>query len=269
MHFLERLALIATAFVLIRRGASYALVVSFAVPLLIALRGVVRATARADVTATLHARFISGLLARDLFRTSPFAGDDPEATTFEAIDAAAKITVDHRPTLVADALAAACVCIVFVATQSLQTLAIGLSAVFVTSLVLLVSRARTASESDREWLAYRPVVERLIATLHARLEIVGNGSSAAFRDALDRDLRTWCDVSLRSERILGAAGRAPLFIGGAVVVGLFVFARSLQNGITLDVVADAAVFGSALPPFAGLVRSLHEMRKLRARASLL
>lgn len=269
MCFFERLALIATAFVFVRRGAAIVLMTSVALALLVAARGLVRASAWSRVYAALHARLVDGLLRRELLRASPFSSDDPEAAAFEAIDSTARIAVDYRPTLVADALASICVATLFLFTQSLQTLALGLAAIFVTGLVLMLSRARTTAESEREWHAYRPVVERLVATLHARLEVVGNGAVASFRDALDRDLRAWQIASLRSERVLGAAGRAPLFIAGAVVAAVFVFARSLQHGVTLDVVADAAIFGAALPPFAGLARSIHEIRKLRSRASLL
>ena len=267
--FLERIALIATAFVFVRRGAAFALATSAVLALLVAARGVVRAGAWSSTCSALYERLVSGLLHRDLLRTSPFASDDSEAMAFEAVDATAKITVDHRPALVADGLAVVCVAIVFAVTQSVHTLAIGLAALLVTSLVLVLSRARTAVEAEREWEAYRPVAERVLATLHARLEIVGNGGAFAFRDALASELRAWRAASLRAERVLGAAGRAPLFLGGAVVVCVFVFARSWQNGVTFDVIADAAVFGAALPPFAGLARTVHEMRKLRGRASLL
>ena len=269
MCFFERIALIATAFVFVRRGVAFALATSAVLAVLVAARGVVRAGAWSSACSALYERFVDGLLRRDLLRTSPFASDDPEAMVFEAVDAAAKITVDHRPQLVADGFAVACVVLVFAATQSVHTLAIGLAAVIVTSLVLVLSRARTAAESEREWEAYRPVAERVLATLHARLEIVGNGAALEFRGALSRDLRVWRDATLRAERILGAAGRAPLFFGGALVVGVFVLARSMQNGVTFDVIADAAVFGAALPPFAGLARTVHEMRKLRSRAALL
>ena len=269
LSFFERIALIATAFVFVRRGAAVALVSSAVLAILVAARGVLRASVWSGTCSALYRRLVEGLLHRDLFRTSPFASDDPEAMVFEAVDAAAKITVDHRPALLADGLAVLCVAIVFATTQSAQTLAIGLAALLVTSLVLVLSRARTAAESEREWEAYRPVAERLLATLHARLEIVGNGAAFAFRDALSSELRAWRAASARAERVLGAAGRAPLFLGGAVVVCVFVFARALQNGVTFDVIADAAVFGAALPPFAGLARTVHEMRKLRGRASLL
>lgn len=266
LHFLERTALVLAAFIFVRRGGVAAFAASGVFALLFAARGVARSTAWSRVAAALHAKVVDALLERELLRSAVLEDDEPEAAVLEGLDSVARITVDLEPALYADLLASIVVAIFFAVTQSAHTLLIGGLAVAGTAAVLVVSRSRTMTESSREWIAYRPVIDRLVASIHARLEIVGNGSRAAFRSAFQRDLVIWRDAVVRSERVLGAVGRAPLLLGGAVVVGVFVLARGAHEGVTIDVVSDAAIFGSALPPFAGLVRGLHEIRKANARA---
>ncbi len=230
-------------------------------------RGVVRSSAWSRVVAALHLRIIDALLAHDLLRAEIFSDDEPEAAIIEGLDSLSRLSVDLQPAIVADVAASIAVAIFFLLTQSLRALAIGVVAVSVTAAALALSRSRTLAESSREWVAYRPVIERVVASLHARLEIVGNGSRAHFRAAFTRDVAVWQSALMRSERVLGAVGRVPLLLGGAVVVGIFVIARASSEGVTLSVISDAAVFGAALPPFAGLVRGLHEARKAKARAT--
>ncbi len=235
--------------------------------LFFAARGVARSSAWAHVFGATHTRIVDALLDRDLLRAAILDDDEPEAAVLEGLDAITRITVDYKPAIFSDLAASIAVAIFFLLTQSLRALAIGAVALSVTAAIVAFSRSRTIAEGSREWIAYRPVIERLVASLHARLEIVGNGSRARFRDAFARDLETWQAAVIRSERVLGAVGRAPLLLGGAVVVGLFVLARASTEGVSLAVISDAAVFGAALPPFAGLARGLHEARKASARAA--
>ncbi len=255
------------AFVFVRRGLVAACAVSAVFALFFAARGVVRSDVWSRVVGALHERIVDALLERDLLRASVFQDDEPEAAIIEGMDALSRLTVDLKPALVADAAASVVVAIFFLLTQSLRALVIGAVALSVTAAVVALSRSRTLAESSQEWIAYRPVIERVVASLHARLEIVGNGSRTRFRDAFVRDVAIWQKALLRSERVLGAVGRAPLLLGGAVVVGIFVVARASTEGVTLSVISDAAIFGAALPPFAGLVRGLHETRKASARAA--
>ncbi|MEO8876085.1 MAG: ATP-binding cassette domain-containing protein, partial [Polyangiaceae bacterium] len=267
LHFLERTALVVAAFVFVKRGGVAAFAASSVFALFFAARGIARSSAWSRVAAALHAQIVDALLERDLLRSAVLENDEPEAAVLEGLDSVARITVDLKPALYADVLASIVVGIFFVFTQSISTLTIGAFAVAITAAIVGFSRSRTLAESSREWIAYRPVIDRLVASIHARLEIVGNGSRSKFRAAFERDLLVWRDAIVRSERVLGAVGRAPLLIGGAVVVGVFVLARATRDGVTLDVISDAAIFGSALPPFAGLVRGLHEIRKATARAA--
>ncbi len=232
-----------------------------------AARGMLRSSAWGRVVGGLHEKIVDGLLERDLLRAAILDDDEPEAAIFEGLDSLAHVIVDHRPTIVADLAASIVVAIFFLMTQSMRALLVGAVALSVTAAIVALSRSRTITESSREWIAYRPVIERVVASLHARLEIVGNGSRARFRDALARDVGAWQIATVRSQRVLGAVGRAPLLLGGAVVVGIFVLARATSEGVSLAVISDAAVFGAALPPFAGLVRGLHEARKATARAA--
>lgn len=265
--FVERIALVAAAFAFVTRGLVAAGVVSAVFVLFLSARGVARNALWGRVYGALHTRMIDALLERDLLRAAVLDDDDPEAAALEGLDAMARLAVDHEPTIVADVAGSLVVAIFFLFTQSLRTLVVGAVALFVTAAILAFSRSRTMTESSREWIAYRPVIERVVASFHARLEIVGNGSRARFRDAFARDVAAWQIASIRAERILGAVGRAPILLGGAVVVGIFVAARATTEGFTSAVISDAAIFGAALPPFAGLARGLHEARKARARAA--
>jgi ABC-type transport system involved in cytochrome bd biosynthesis fused ATPase/permease subunit len=265
--FVERVALVAAAFVFVTRGLIAACAMAAVFAVFFAARGMVRSSAWGRVVGALHARMVDGLLERDLLRSAIFADDEPEAAVLEGLDSLARLIVDHKPAIVADLAASIVVAIFFLMTQSMRALLVGALALSVTAAIVALSRSRTIAESSREWIAYRPVIERLVATLHARLEIVGNGSRARFRDAFARDVSAWQIATIRSQRVLGAVGRAPLLLGGAVVVGIFVLARASTEGVTLSVISDAAVFGAALPPFAGLVRGLHEARKATARAA--
>ena len=269
MHFVERVAIVFAAFVFVRRGASFALAVSVVVALLAVLRGLVRAQAWVAVTSTLHARIVDGLLHRDLFRASPFDEDDPAALVFEAIDTAARVEVDYRPTLLADGAVATLVAALFVATQSGTMIALGMGAAAFAGVALVLSRGRVAREADREWEAYRPVVDRVVASVHARFEVAANGFTRAFEHGLAGDLGTWERSSRRAQRVLGVLGRAPLLVGGIALVTMFLLLRSLEGGVTVEALSEAAVFAASIPPFAGLVRSLHELRKSQSRVALL
>lgn len=265
--FVERVALVFAAFVFVKRGLVAACAVSAVFALLFAMRGVVRSGVWSRVVGALHERIVDALLERDLLRASVFHDDEPEAAILEGLDSLSRLAVDLKPAIVADVAASIAVAIFFLLTQSLRALAIGAVALSVTAAVVALSRSRTLAESSQEWIAYRPVIERVVASLHARLEIVGNGSRTRFRDAFLGDVAIWQKAIVRSERVLGAVGRAPLLLGGAVVVGIFVVARASTEGVTLSVISDAAIFGAALPPFAGLVRGLHETRKAIVRAA--
>ncbi|MEO7111590.1 MAG: ABC transporter ATP-binding protein, partial [Polyangiaceae bacterium] len=265
--FVERIALVAAAFIFVKHGLVAACAASAVFASFFAARGVARSGVWGRVVGDLHTRLVEALLERDLLRAAILEDDDPEAAALEGLDAIARITVDHKPAILADSIASIVVAIFFLATQPPRALAIGAVALSVTAAVVALSRSRTLAETSQEWIAYRPVIERVIAALQARLEIVGNGSRARFRESFASDVALWQAASVRSERVLGAVGRAPLLLGGAVVVGIFVLARASTEGVTLSVISDAAVFGAALPPFAGLVRGLHEARKASARAA--
>lgn len=263
------MTLVTATFAFLRRGPAAAVVLAVLLAAILAVRGLVRADAWSAVVATLYRRLVGSLLTRDLFAAAPFEKDDGEAATFEAVDAYARIAVDLKPTVAADAAAAVVVALVFALTQPASTLLIGVAGLVAASGVVALSRASTTAEAEREWSAYRPVVDRLVAALAARFEIVANGATRRFEDGLQTDLDAWTRASLRSERMLGLVGRAPVIFGGAIVVGSFVLARAFHDGVTFDVVSDAAIFGSALPPFASVARNIHEMRKLAGRAALL
>lgn len=264
--FFERMALAGAAVAFVSNGAAVALGVSATLAVLVALHSAARADLWARVIAAIHRCSVSNLLAVDLLDRRALGADDPEAALLEGIDAEGRIHVDLKPALAADAAASLLLAVYFALTLPLSTLAPGALAVLATASVLFFARARTARESAREWAAYRPVLDRLVAALHSRLEIEANGVTASFRAAFDRDVAVWSRTAVRARRLLGAMGRAPLLVGGAIVVGLFLLDRLAHGGVTSGAIADAAVFGCSLPAFAGVVRGLHELRKARVRA---
>lgn len=260
------MALAGAAVAFVSNGAAAALGVSAALAVLVALHSAARADLWARVIGAIHRSTVSNLLSVDLLDRRALGADDPEAALLEGIDAEGRIHVDLRPALAADAAASLLLAVYFALTFPLATLAPGALAVVATALVLFLARARTAREASLEWEAYRPVLDRLVASLHSRLEIEANGVASSFRDAFDRDVAAWSRAAVRARQLLGAMGRAPLLVGGAIVVGLFLLDRLVHGGVTSDAIADAAVFGCSLPAFAGVVRGLHELRKARVRA---
>ena len=266
LHLGERLALVGLTLVVVG-GASPSTTVLFGglFATLAAARGFFRGTLYVRSQASLHARAIDALFGGELLRPNPLDSEDAEAAILEGITCGARLSSELGPQLLADTIASLALTVFFVARESAAVVAVGGTAVLLGGAAVFGVRRVTVHEAEGEWEAYGPVVDGLVTTIAARLEIVGNGSEGAFRRAFADDLRSWSRSSLRAQRLFSVAGRVPLLIGGGVVGAALLVQTSLRGETMASAMAHAALFASALPAFAGVFSGLHESAKARVR----
>ena len=264
VHLADRLALFAVALTAPRDDRTSVIVAGVALGVLTLLRAFASSLATAHAQATLHVRVGAALLERDLLKPSALEDDDPEAALLDGIDIGARIAGAVLPSTIADVLGAVIVGVLLtqVAPPALL-LAFGV-AVAGGALVLAVSRRVTVTESERAWAAHRPILDRLVAILGGRLEIVGNGADEAMRRELALAARAWERSMGRFERASALAGRLPLLFGAGLLAAVLLLRSSLP---ARDLALSAVMLAASLPPFAGAARGLHDLTKLAVRVT--
>src|SRR5262249_18264952 len=120
-------------------------------------------------------------------------------------------------------------------------------------------------EEARSWEAYRPVIDGLVATIGARLEIVANGATDAFRAHRRAEIAQWERATYRSSLVTALAARLPIGVAAFIVARIVMFERSLHDELTTAMFAHAALFGASLPAVASLGRNLLDMAKHSVR----
>ena len=265
LHLLERLGLVATAFLFVHRGGAQSAAALGALGIVLAARGFTRGTLRTRVEVALTVRGIDALFRGNLLRASPLEADESEAAIIEGVHYGARILAELSPQLIADTVAAFLVTVVLGAIEPRHVLLVGALSAAIGGGGVVVARRVTIRESERSAEAYRPVLDAVVAAIHGRLELVANGVDVAFRQSFAEAIHVWSAQALRAERLSSIAGRLPVAAGCALVAGALFFDSAWHGEMTAGALADAALFASVLPVFAGLASALHEMTKARVR----
>lgn len=261
-HLADRLALVGVALAAPHDDRTAITIAAVFLGILTLARAFVGSIAQAHAQALLHIRVGESLLARELLRPTALEDDDPEAAVLDGIDIGARIAAGTLPATVADLVGAVLVSGVLVRVATPRMLGAAVAAVVGGAFVMLFARRVTLVESERAWLSQRPLLDRLVSILAARLEIVANGAGERSRLELVRTARTWETQVGRFERATALASRLPLVFGAAMLAGVLLLSSRL---VLSDLALSAILLVSALPPFAGAARGIHELTKLSVR----
>ena len=255
LHFIERIVLVATALWLLHGSTAATSLSALGLALTFVLRTSARVTLRRRVQARLHRAAIDKLLEGDLLAASAVAEADSEAAIFEGIWSGTALVSAVLPELLADAAASVVVLAILAAVEPVRLLAIGGLALALAAGGVVLSNRVARREELRTWDVYGPVVDGLVATIGARLEIVANGAGEPFRARRRADLERWERAVYRSTLLVGVASRLPLAIVALVVGAVVVFERSQGGELTRAMLAHAALFGASIPAVANLGRN--------------
>ena len=266
LHLAERLVLVGVALSLGRGRGIETLASAVVLSAIVVGRAAVRTALTRHIQADLHRRAVDKLLEGDLLAASASADDDPEASILEGVASGVRLLGCIVPECAADALATVVVIGVLAAVEPPRLLLVGGVALFFACGGLLVANRIGGREEARAWGAYQPVIDGLVATIGARLEIVSNGVSESFRAARAREVEHWEKTSHRATMLIAFAGRLPAGIAVLVVASVVLIERSLSNELSGAMwFAHAALFGACLPALVGLGRNLLEATRHSVR----
>ncbi len=265
VQLVERLALVAVAVSFVDVGGHGRVYVVAGFLALHVTRGILRSSLTGRAHARLHDRAFRGLLGGDLLRASVFDDVDTEAVLLGGLDRGARLVGELVPQIAGDIAASLVLLALLFTRESPALLGVVLGALVAAGLTLLVARRWTLAALEASWASYRPVLDGLVAAALARLEIVANGGARTFLVARREEVRAWVALVVRSDRVAGLAGRAPLVLGGALLLAAFLADRGAGDGsLTTSAMTQAVLFGSMLPAFAGVAWGAHEIAKATA-----
>lgn len=265
LHVLERGVLFFAALALLRQHPLRALLISATLALIFAVREVVRAHCARWAREALIRGATEALLRGDVLRASPLPEQDAEAAIFQGIYFGERLVTDVAPGLVGDLVAALVLAALLAQRLPARLVAVGLAALAAAALAIVVARRWTSRAVARADRAYVPVIEGIVAALGARLEMVASGRAAEHLADLRAETSRWAGLAMRADRLSSFAGRAPVLAAALGVTLALVAERAAHGDLDLDAFAEAAVFASAVPAFAGLARGALELTRISSK----
>jgi ABC-type multidrug transport system fused ATPase/permease subunit len=267
LRAVERVALVLAALGAARGELASSVGAALGLVAFAAARGVVRGAIGRATREKLHLAAVDALLEGDVLAPGALPDEDAQGAILEGVDAGERLAVTNAPDALGDAIAAVVVASLLIAVEPPRVVAVGGAALALGVGAVALVRKLTQREIERAWEAYVPVLDRLVDLLRGRLEIVAHGLGPRFRAEVHRALAEYGRISQRSERLVALAGRVPI-AGAMVAVGLALLVDASMRGILAgQALGEAAVLASALPTFAGLASSLHEVVRTSARLS--
>jgi ATP-binding cassette subfamily C protein CydD len=265
LHLVERLVLVAAAFVITAEGGAAAIAVACVLAAMVAVRAAVRTSLMRDLQVELHRTAVDRLLDGDVVATSALADSDVEASVLEGVGYGVRLAGAVVPEILADALATLVILGLLLVMAPARWILVGMLALAMAGLGIVMAQRITRKEEGRAWESYRPVVDGLVATIGGRLEIVANGSADLFRRARQAELDDWSRSTFRSTWVGAMAQRIPAALA-VIAIGAAVFLeRSLQRELTTTVLTQAALGGAALPVLSALARNVLEVPRAVVR----
>lgn len=230
-----------------------------------ALLGIVaaaRAAARAPLLARIRRRFLAltteVLLGRRVL-ASAAERDETELVLFEALWSAEELAAERVPGLVADALAAALLCVLLASRLPGSLITMGFVVLLVAALTAEGARRVAGREAQRSWDAFLPLASSVEACIHGSVELVTNGRERAQRAVVDAQTDAWVRSAWRADWLAGLSGRVPLLVGLIGVVAAIGYAQTARGMTPEAALAEGLLVASFLPPFVGVLTSLAEL----------
>ncbi len=261
LHLLARLFVVFAAVVLGSGTRAEGVRALFVVAAVLLVQRGVTALYRIETQARVLSALTAALLA-DRNGLADTVSPDAELALVEGMYAAERVVGQRAPELGGDV--PACVLLaLFVAMHEPSGFVVaGGAAALGGGLAVLLVRSVSATQAERVWRAFLPALDDLLAAIHGRLEVIGNGVQPRLLEALARKLELWAQASRAAGAVSLVAGRAPaaaaIAVGGGVLL-----ARGAWGDASL---ASAAVLASVVPAFAGLARSAIDLRRDLVRA---
>lgn len=239
---------------------------------LFAARSILRTGLRVSAQRRFHRAAAKAALESDPLQPASPVGVDPELVLAEGVHYGSLLVADRVPTLVGDAVASAAVLVFLLSTQPSRLVVVAGAGLGFAMITALGARRVTTRAQDDAWAAYQPLLERMLFAMRGRVELIANGADTSFLRALEKLLDRFEFETVRTDRLIGVAARAPLAAGVAGIAVAFV-AESGGFSMPKTAVSDLAVLASVLPAFVGLAQNAHEAWRLslvfRPMASLL
>ena len=254
LRAVERVALGLAALWLGTRGLGAGATATAGLAAIAAVRSVSRLPLVGAVRARLYDVVARGLLARNPLDAPPSAREALDGGLVDALTAAEVVFADLLPALIADATAAVILAVVIAPVLPVRLVIVAAFALLAAGAVAELVRRSAERAGRRSWEAFTPVADRLALCLHGARDLRGNGTERAALDAVSRSVGTYVRESRAADIVAGLAGRAPLALAIAIVVGALLadeWARAVPPSRALE---EVLVLAGALPAFAGLAR---------------
>jgi len=203
-----------------------------ALGIIVVARAALRSTLMRRLEARFHRLAVDRLLQGNLLSASAMRDDGVEAPVLEGVASGTRLLGAIVPEAAADALATVMIVAMLSTVEPPRLLLIGSIAVLFSGVAVLLASRVARREEERSWNAYRPILDGLVATIGARLEIVANGASDSFRGQRRREIEGWQKATHRSGILISLAGRFPVGVAVLVVGAVVLFERSWQQELS-------------------------------------
>jgi ABC-type bacteriocin/lantibiotic exporter with double-glycine peptidase domain len=266
LAFAERCVLVFVAIAFVHAEAIRGILVTVALAVLYGTQGALRATLGRLVYARLAAATVRALVEKDsLAGITREPAEDEQQAVFEGLSRGEVLATYLIPDLIGNGAASA-VLIFFVARAApLRLVVLGMLAAISAGVAAALVRKLVTNAEERSRTAFVPVVDAIVGALRGRIELVASGRGQLFAARSDVALAEWRRMSSRADRLAGFAGRAPVAAATFVVGLIVIFDRTSGGSMSNGALADAAVFASVVPSFAGAARAVVEIARSRAR----
>jgi ABC-type transport system involved in cytochrome bd biosynthesis fused ATPase/permease subunit len=261
LRAVERVALGLAALWLGTHGLGAGAIATGVLTAIAAVRSVSRLPLVGAVRSRLYALVSRGLLARDPLAATHAAREDLDGGLVDALTAAEVVFADLLPALLADAAAAVVLAAIVVPFLPLRLIAVAAVALVVAGAVAELVRRAAERAGQRSWDAFTPVADRLALCLHGARDLRGNGTERAALDLVSRSVAMYVRESRAADLVAGLAGRAPLAIAIAIVVGALLADEWARAVPPVKALEEVLVLAGALPAFAGLARGTVDLAR--------
>jgi ABC-type bacteriocin/lantibiotic exporter with double-glycine peptidase domain len=219
---------------------------------------IVAGAARVHAECDLYGAATRALLDTDVLGVP---AEDPQRVVFESNHVGRNVIAGALPNLGADVVASVVLVPVLGSHFPLRVLALGAVALFVVLATVLALRRATMRLQDGVLRASERVADGMIAAIEGRLELVARGGEGAFARTYEQTLREYARIATRASLGSAALGRAPLFMGTAVVASIVAIDASSREALATTVLGEALLLAAAMPAVLGVVVGAHELAR--------
>jgi ABC-type multidrug transport system fused ATPase/permease subunit len=232
----------------------------------VSARGVTQRAWTARTEAELIETTADSVLHGDVLRSNLLETEDVRMAIVQATFHAGQTFVVTLPSLSADVLASAGLCVLLLFRLPPQLLSIAALLAIAAGIALFFSRRSVERAAERAWSSQGRVYEALGDVLDGRLEIVASGRRQAFLEELRSRARLWGSAGSRVAMAALLSGRLPMLgIAGLVAIAILLDRRGF-GGVSLG---DAALVASVSPAFIGVAQQLHMLARAERWVHLL